>query len=168
MNKFSIQQVAEILGQDFDAHVERLNEYSYEYYHDVYNQSIDSGLSEQEAIDRAESEESYQVEQEYNRYQNAVEKTAENILNKHNLLLCKQEDGYVVQPKTTWRDSLKEIIETINGVGYFYFHSVDEFLDSGPYGEEEGVMTHLHWVKRYPDVYGDTSIRWMIDRYMYC
>jgi hypothetical protein len=70
------------------------------------------------------------------------------------------------EPAETWRDAAQAIMETINGVGPFRFRSLGEFLKSGPYSPCEAVMEHLHWIKRYPDVYGSHSARSIVDRAM--
>jgi hypothetical protein len=68
-----------------------------------------------------------------------------------------QETTYKISPAPgkTYTDAAKEIIEIINGVGYFHFGSVKEFTSSGPYTLKEGVLSHLHWIPEAEDVYGD-------------
>lgn len=65
---------------------------------------------------------------------------------------------YQIRPRTSWKKSLKLLLETINGVGYFTFDSVREFLDSGPYTEREAVLRHLSYLARYGEVYGEISL----------
>lgn len=99
-------------------------------------------------------------------YTNALESVFEDLLERHGLKLepFKGEYLYRVVPKTKWDDAATEIVKTINGVGYFYFNTLRQFLDSGPYTARAGVLTHLHWVKHWPDVYEGTKASTMFDR----
>ena len=102
----------------------------------------------------------------YSKYVAAVEKIAEALLNEHGLMLVKDEEKhtYKIMPRLNWKDAANKIRETINGVGYFYFDNVGEFLRSGPYTARQATLTHLHWIKRWYDVYGDGSAQGRLDR----
>jgi hypothetical protein len=65
--------------------------------------------------------------------------------------------GVVISPRTSWNKSADKIRALINGVGMFYFASLGEFLRSGPYTAKEAVIGHIGLIKRYSDVYGETS-----------
>lgn len=109
----------------------------------------------------------------YSAYEQAVLQVAEHVFGEHELALnikwgehsCRDEKkrwqtrryvkGYKVTPKAThtWQDCANAIRETINGVGYFHFASTKEFCLSGPYTFREAVLSHLHYVPRWYDVY---------------
>lgn len=71
---------------------------------------------------------------------------------------------YRVSPRTSWKKSAEKLIDVINGVGYFYFSSVKEFADSGPWTVREAVLGHIHWLKDAPRVYGDVSAERRFER----
>lgn len=57
-----------------------------------------------------------------------------------------------------WEDAADKIRETINGVGYFTFYSLREFLESGPYTARQAALSHLHCVLPPPDRDGATAV----------
>lgn len=72
-----------------------------------------------------------------------------------------QEKGYRLTPEKdkTWKDVCQEIVETINGVGMFWFDSALDLLQTGPYKSyKEAASRHFHHMKHYGAVYGVTSI----------
>ena len=65
---------------------------------------------------------------------------------------------YRVEATDGWRKALREIIETINGVGMFYFKDAADIIRSGPYkSARDAVVNNIHWIARWPEVYGETS-----------
>jgi hypothetical protein len=74
--------------------------------------------------------------------------------------------AFVVTPKRSWKDSAKEVVELINGVGYFEFPSVKALLDSGPYTPREAVIEHIGYAKDYSRIYGGPSAADQIERNM--
>ena len=107
----------------------------------------------------------------------AVEAATERLLEAHDLELSpayKKIRGKPVgdhpfelriHPVKSWNASADAIRETINGVGYFHFSSLREFLDSGPYTARQAVLEHLGYIKDYPAVYGSKSAQGIYDSY---
>jgi hypothetical protein len=108
------------------------------------------------------------------KYASAWMNVANKLFKEHKLQLfpnnpsyVEDDDVFVVRPASTWNDACSEIIETINGVGMFYFGSVEDLVESGPYdNEEQACLNHLHWMKEHHRVYGDPSPQYQIDRAM--
>lgn len=121
-------------------------------------------------VDDPESDEPTSSERDdcWRRYQGALESIFADLCESHDLVLERKPDelAWVIRPKVRWKYSAKSVMETVNGVGLFYFNSLQEFLDSGPYTERAAVLTHLHWLKRYYDVYGCGSVRTKMDQAM--
>lgn len=67
-------------------------------------------------------------------------------------------------PGKSWEDAADKIRKTINGVGDFYYGSLREYLKSGPYTAREAVLSDLHWIESYPDVYGTKSAKRMYEQ----
>jgi len=135
----------------------------------VYDSAIDEGKTEDQANELAMKAESDELGEYWEKYESAVVKIAEDIFSKHNLTLTekihpKKGKCYVISPTKNWKDSVYHVKETINGVGYFYFANIRKFLSSGPYTARQATLEHLHYLKRYPDVYGDTGIRSRLER----
>lgn len=101
----------------------------------------------------------------WSKYEGALESVFEDLLDKHQLEMRKlAEYGWVLLPKTTWDAAANAIRQTINGVGSFYFSSLKEFLDSGPYTARAAVLTHLHWLKRWWEVYEGSKCSSVFER----
>lgn len=140
-----------------------------EAYSYAYKAAIADGATEEEAEEKAQQAEQEEQDEAWGKYADAVYEIAEDLLNKHGLTLVPLGKGprpfeFKIEPEKSWEDAAAEIIKTINGVGSFEFASVREFLGSGPYTARQAVLGHLHWIKRYPDVYGDSSPRTRLDR----
>lgn len=119
------------------------------------------GAETEEAQQKAEEEASAEL---YNKWHDAVESAAENLFGLHGLDLVAKGKGdrayeYKIEPKQSWQDAARQIVNTINGVGYFHFNTTKEFLDSGPWTAREAVLEHLGYIKRYSDVYGSDSAK---------
>src|SRR5690606_36990889 len=114
-----------------------------------------------------------EITDDLNRYKNAVEVVAENLLNNVDLTLTPLKGKYKgwvykIHPikGKTWPHVLNEIRLLINGYGFFYISSVKEFLASGPYTQKEAVMKHLHQLTSWSKVYGGPTINQMLDAQM--
>jgi hypothetical protein len=134
----------------------------------AYDYVIDKGGSEEDAEQAREDAESEASDEIFNQWYDGVERAADELFEVHGLTLI--PDGsdrrpfkFQIKPKVSWNDAAKKIVETINGVGYFWFQSLEEFLDSGPYTAREAVLSHLHYIPQYPDVYGTPSARTIYD-----
>lgn len=134
-------------------------------YHAVYTDAIREGLSEKDAEERASKAETDEIDERIRNYRNAVVAVAEKLFGEHNLLLeeIPKTGTYRVIPKESWKDSARQIMETVNGVGMFYFSSVKEFCDSGPYTPRQATLTHLHHIRSWGEVYGGGKASTMVD-----
>lgn len=64
-----------------------------------------------------------------------------------------------------WDESARKLIETINGVGHFYYGSLEDALEAGPYeNSQEFVLDHLHWLKWWYEVYEGSKIDRVFER----
>lgn len=132
------------------------------------DEALKEGESEEQAEEAAQKAQDEARDELYRNWHDAVENVAEDLFETHNLTLVPKSAApsyeFKVEPTKTWTEAAESIIDTINGVGMFEFKSVKEFLDSGPYTLREAVLSHLHWIKRYPEVYGEPSPRRMYER----
>ena len=100
-------------------------------------------------------------------YISDVERIAEDLLKEHGLKATRTKKyvcEYKIVPVESWEDAADRIRMTINGVGYFFFNTVREFMQSGPYTARSCVLNHLGWVKDYYSVYGDSNGQSRLDR----
>lgn len=145
-----------------------LDELNLDYYYESARGAVDDP-DDENALMEAESAVRDEL---YVQWHDAVLRAAEHEFEQHGLVLvpvgkeraARTPYNYVVRPSTSWRDAANLIRETINGVGYFQFDTLKEFLDSGPYTAHAAVMHHLHWLARRWEVYGDTSPRSRYER----
>ena len=157
-NTFDFEGLCEAFGLKTDLHdfMESNVDYFGETYAQVYKEAKEEGKTDREAEKaavRAEFALSFIAQSTYiGAAYSTIEKQAENHFDLN--VEQKGSNKYTVSPRKDWKTSLKAIIETINGVGYFHFSSVREFLQSGPFTEREAVLSHLHYLKDYGEVYG--------------
>lgn len=99
----------------------------------------------------------------YERWYGAVYLAASALYSAHGLDLIdvRAHPSYEMRivPEISWADAAAKLLETINGVGYFHFGSLGEFLRSGPYTARQAVLAHRAYIRRYPEVYGTSSAR---------
>jgi hypothetical protein len=141
-----------------------MNSYSY-----AMEEALGEGKSEEEAEEIAQKAESEERGEEYSKWHDAVVETADHVFGKVGIKLVPKSNArtpyeYKFVPQKSWKDSANEIREIINGVGYFHFDTLKEFLSSGPYTEREAVLYHLHHAMSYGEVYGDSSPKDIFDR----
>lgn len=150
-------------------------DYIFEVGYFVYEEAINDGLDEDAADEARMKAQEKMTDKVMRAYVDTAVETIEDQLGEHfalNLieLTEKNKKGkyteqrrWKVKPLRTWNESLGLIIQTINGIGYFYFASIGEFLDtvldSGPYTEREGCLTHLHYLSDHAEVYGGQSLK---------
>ncbi len=144
--------------------------------HDAYVAARDEALrddADEEEAERIGEEAREKAWEEFSRdvwsrYEGAVEHAAEITYGHIGLDFTAVGEGKVeLTPKKSWEDVAEQLRELINGVGYFEFHSLEAFIESGPYESPKDVVEkHLHWVKDYAAVYGDTSAERLYERHM--
>lgn len=122
---------------------------------DYYWECVDSDATEAEAQYQADAARDDTMRS----WRHGVLGAAEQLLGEHGLELTGGPWDYQLVPTVSWRDAANKIRQTVNGVGYFHFGTLAEFLESGPYTAREAVLSHLGYVKRYPEVYGTSSAR---------
>lgn len=84
----------------------------------------------------------------------ALVMVAKALLFSYRMELSSTSTGFKVSPLESWRDSATRIMYTINGLGTFMFRGTNHFLESGPYTPRQAVLSHLHYVKEFSQVYG--------------
>ncbi len=161
-NVFTIDRIVKCLHVDINFLVDD----SPNYYIESYNEYIKQGYSEIEAEEKANKAESEASQEVYTKWKNAFESIAETAFEQHGLVLTfdSEDDTKVtVEPKTSWEDTAKHLIATINGYGSYYFTDIQEFMESGPWTAEQAVLEHLHWIAKRPEVYSEISWQKRLD-----
>jgi len=165
-----LDQIASLLRvttvDDFTSDLDASETYSI-----VYREAIRDGASEEEAEAKAQEAEQAELDEYVFKYMDAVVGAADKLFAEHGLVLDPVGEHrhpweYRVEPEKDWEDAADRIRETINGVGYFHFNSLDEFLESGPWTAQEAVLEHLGWIKDWPAVYGEPSAQRIVERSM--
>lgn len=147
----------------------------------AYDEALKNDCSEEEAECIAKIAEDNEIFSAETKYIDAIQLVAQELYGHHKIRISipikmmgrgrdrrgvRILDKIKIEPTETWSDAARELMKTINGVGNFHFWSLHDFLDSGPYTPREAVMSHLHWIKRYPDVYGTQNASAMIEYMM--
>jgi len=171
----NIDQLANMFGLPTWDGIEEAN---VDYIGDAYSQAMDyylkEGLSDAEAEIKAQEAEREAQDELYHKWHDAVMAVADNLFERHglNLIPVKPRKGasrpyeFHVKPflATSWEDAAGKIMDTINGVGMFEFADLEEFLNSGPWTARQAVLSHLHWIKSWPEVYGESMPRKVFER----
>jgi hypothetical protein len=154
---------------------ERNWEYGADAGHYAYQQAIEDGDDEDEAEEAREKAEHEAGTEIYRQWYNGVTSAAEQLFEEHRLELVpygKQGSKdypyeFKVVPESKgqagWRKAAEAIMETVNGVGYFTFNDLDDFLSTGPYTPRQAVLSHLAYISDYPEVYGRQSAQRIYD-----
>jgi len=148
---------------------EEVDDCNVDWYSEVYGNAKDSavkdGYTDEEAEQQAGEVESEEREKIFKDYYNAIEQTLNYLLEFHNLGLVEKNKCYFVEAKESWEKVAQTVIETINGMGPFYYENIKAFKDIGPYKSYcEASMQHLHWLRHYTEVYGGTNYRRIYER----
>ncbi len=164
--KLTIDQIAEMFNLPPWEKIDDLNL-------DNYLECAESAIADFEGTEEDREEEYYRAQDAasdrfFHAWHNAISQAAEKEFAEHEIILIPRKvQGkvpeypyeYWIRPSKTWKRSADLIRETINGVGYFHYTTLSEFVLSGPYTHREAVLSHLHWISRRAEVYGDTSAR---------
>lgn len=132
----------------------------------VYGASIADGLDEDEATEKALDAESVVQDELYTKWRNSAENALEAVFDEHGLMLSfdHNKGTVTISPRSTWRTSARHIVDTINGVGQFEFLDEDELCSSVPCNMRQAVLSHVHWIRYWPAVYGGRSLDDRINR----
>jgi hypothetical protein len=134
-------------------------------YDSAYKQAIDDGYTDEEAEEKGREAEDEEYSSLFKEYTASVERTIRYLLNFHELDLVENKNKYYIEPHISWEKSAALVKETINGYGTFYFETVKEFKECGPYKNYcEAVIQHIHWLKYYPEVYGARGYQSVYER----
>jgi len=145
IDKINIDQIGKLFNLPAWDDVDERNQ---DYYWQAARGAEDEEAAAQEARDEL-----------FHKWHGAVTSVAERLLGEHGLEIDpvgKHEYPYAykIVPYKSWDAAADKIRETINGVGYFHFNDLREFLDSGPYTARQAVLSHLGTIRDYPAVYG--------------
>ncbi len=160
-DKINIDQLAKMFGlPDWD----KIDEMNQQHYWEMSR-----GAEDEDAQIAAESAAQDEV---YGQWYDAVESVGSQLFGEHGLDLqptgkqgtATRRYEFKIVPQKSWNDAANKLRETINGVGYFHFNTLKEFLDSGPYTARSAVLSHLNHIKSYPAVYGSGSAHDMYER----
>jgi len=165
-DKINIEELAKMFDlSSWDEIDERNRDNIWETGDYAYKNALSDGDSEEKAEKAREDAEGEAGHDLYKNWHDGVMAAADALFGEHGLELAPIKSRgndrpfeYRIAPTESWDAALKQIIETINGVGMFHFSSRREFLDSGPYATARiGVLRHVHHISSYPEVYGGTS-----------
>lgn len=163
--RMTVNQIAKLFGLPEESEIYEFNlDYVSAIGSAAYDEALREGATEKEAEEIALKAEQEAQDDVYRRWHNGVTAVAEELFGVHGLVLKpvpkteRYPQQYELVPKTTWKDVLTEIMETMRGEGPFWPQSVEELKEVGPYASyREAVKAHLGWVTYYPEVYGTRS-----------
>ena len=149
-------------GEEVD---EQMMDYTCETYGYVLKQAKEEGYTDKQAEEKAMEGEDKERAEEFSKYQNAIMRTLNYLLNFHDLELEKIGKHYYLIAQKSWKEVANKVAATITGYGMFEYNNGKELRDVGPYKNYcEATIQHLHWLKYYPEVYGETGYRRVYER----
>lgn len=159
-NELYVEDLARLLDlPSLDDILELNQEYLFSYYQHGLEEARAEGLALEDAEEQAE-EAQWEGEKELlEQWSSALEAAAASVFEPHGLEVEDRGKGvYRLVPEKGWKDVAAHLVNTINGVGMFYYEDAKDLKDVGPYKSyKEAVLSHLHWMTRYSDVYGTPS-----------
>lgn len=131
--------------------------------------ALEQGKSEAEAEEAREEAEMEASDKLHSAWYDGVESAANTLFGEHGLVLKpkgaeERPFDFKIVPEFSWDNAATKILETLDGYGAFHFEDLRDFLDSGPYTAKEAVLTHLHWIKQFPVVFGSYSAQHYFDK----
>lgn len=95
----------------------------------------------------------------YSQITNEVENYLEELFEEHGLDLRYSGNEQVEVICKDWDFAAAALVETINGVGDFEYEDVNEFIEvtSRDGSAKSSVLSHLHWIGYWQEVYGGGS-----------
>lgn len=154
-DKRNVDQIAELLDLPEWDEIDDLN---MDFYLEMRHTEREEDESEEDHQERQYKAEQEAANETYAKWHDAVMHAADAAFDKCGLVLVPvktRKSGsrpyeYRVTPAKSWSDAADKIVDVVNGVGYFYFNTTREFLDSGPYTAREAVLKHLNSVRDRP------------------
>lgn len=177
-DKLNMDDITKLLGVDSLSNFDDRIMYCVDSgaYSFAFKEAKSEGKSDEEAEELAMKAESEEQSEYSNNYYDAVMFAAEWLFGKHGLQLhpvkvkgkeVSRPWEYKVIPSTSWDVAFTSIRETINGVGMFDAYNAKEFMKSTCCTTaRQCVLMHLHWMRDYCSIFGESSISSIIDRRM--
>lgn len=143
---------------------ESLLDYPSEVYDYTFKQAKEDGYTDEEAEEKAREAESEERDDEFKKYMQDIIRTINYLLNFHGIELEVIKKRYYITSKS-WKETANKVASTITGYGMFEYNSGKELKEGLPCRTYcEAAIQHLHWLKYYPEVYGETSYRRIYER----
>jgi len=146
----------------FDWNLDSFSEtYSY-----ALKQAKEEGYTDEESEEKAQEAEAEARDEDFDKYQESIIRTLNYLLNLHGLRLEEKKGYYYISLAVkSWHEVADKVASTISGYGTFEYESGKQLKEIGPYKSYcEAVCKHIHWLKYYPEVYGNTNYRRVYER----
>lgn len=168
-NYDTLDMLIRVMSLDIDS-IEEFEECNWDYLSEIRSnaikQAVEDGHSDEVAELKGDEAEQEEMHDNSEKYLSAILKTLNYLLNFHHVKLEALEKGYYLTFKgLSWKQTAQQVAETISGQGMFYYEDAQALKDVGPYKTFcEAALTHLHWFKHYPSVYGNTNYQEIYSR----
>jgi hypothetical protein len=165
----TLDMLIRVMSLDIDT-IEDFEENGWDYLSEIRSnaikQAVENGHSDEVAELKGDEAEQEEMHDNSEKYLSAVIRTLNYLLNFHHVELDVLDKGYYLTFKgLSWKQTAQQVAETISGHGMFYYEDAQALKDVGPYKTFcEAALTHLHWFKHYPSVYGNTNYQEIYSR----
>lgn len=160
------------LRVDLEAFVERLDcSYTYDA---ARKEALATGDDEDEAREKANEAECTEQGAYCEAYMRAAVQAITDQAEEHFDLYVeslpyssKHGKRWLVKPFTSWKHTLNLILDTVNGVGCFYFPSLEALRTDGCDTDtyRTAVLNYMYYLARYGEVYGSKRLQRDFDEY---
>lgn len=135
-------------------------DYYEEEYQRAYALAVKDGYSDEAGEGIADDARDKITSETYMDWSKSIARTINYLLGFHHLKLVLEEKKVYIKATEPWEKAASQTAETITGYGPFVYTNAEGLRAAGPYLSYcEAVIKHLHWFRRYPDVYGEKDYR---------
>lgn len=144
---------------------ERLMDFTSGTYGSALKNAVDEGFTDAQAEEKAMAAEDEERHEEFEKYLQSILRTLNYLLNFHDLELVSLNSKYYLITQKPWKETANKVAATITGYGTFEYNSGKELKEGLPCKTYcEAAIQHLHWLKHYPEVYGERGYRSIYER----
>ncbi|MFH1247934.1 MAG: hypothetical protein V1490_02130, partial [Candidatus Omnitrophota bacterium] len=128
-------------------------------------QAIEEGYTDQEAEEKGNAARDEAARDDLKEYRGKMVQMINYLLKYADLELEESKNyKFFLVPLTSWQHSADKMAKVISGYGTFEYNSGKELKEVGPYKTyAEAIISHLHWLKHGPEIYGDRGYSRLIE-----
>jgi hypothetical protein len=127
------------------------------------DEAIKDGYTDEQADQKGQEAEDQARDEDANEYRGKVMECLNYLFSFCDCELTEKKGKYYLAPLTTWAAAADKMAELISGYGTFEYRSGKDLKNTLPAKTySEAVISHIHWLKEGPKVYGGRAYDYMM------